>query len=398
MSSWLSSSVPSPSPSLAVCLLLPAMSLSLLDCLRADGSIDVSNYFAYLRQKRDRDRQIVDHLDVLSGGDDEDYDDVVPGPPPEPRRRAPRMILARRDSESGPLVVIPPEESLWYRIYVNNHFILENSRLRAKFRLRFRLPYENYKDLVDWVRVDPLFDRWCGYKIKNKKCSPVELLVLGALRYLGRGWTLDDIEECTAVSKEVHRVFFHAFIKFGSTTLYERMVTSPASADEASSHMAEYAAAGLPGCIGSIDCTHIVTERCEYSLKNNHLGFKSSNTTRTYNLTCNHRRRILHSTAGGPGRWNDQTMVRLDQFISRVRDGLSFEDHRFQLESFDERLGKVIQRIYSGVYVICDNGYLDWSCTVPPFTMTSQQDEIRWSKWLESMRKDVECTFGIMKG
>ena len=25
-------------------------------------------------------------------------------------------------------------------------------------------------------------------------------------------------------------------------------------------------------------------------------------------------------------------------------------------------------------------------------------DEIRWSKWLESMRKDVECTFGILKG
>jgi hypothetical protein len=24
--------------------------------------------------------------------------------------------------------------------------------------------------------------------------------------------------------------------------------------------------------------------------------------------------------------------------------------------------------------------------------------EIRWSKWLESMRKDVECTFGILKG
>ena len=24
--------------------------------------------------------------------------------------------------------------------------------------------------------------------------------------------------------------------------------------------------------------------------------------------------------------------------------------------------------------------------------------EIRWSKWLESVRKDVECTFGILKG
>ncbi len=25
-------------------------------------------------------------------------------------------------------------------------------------------------------------------------------------------------------------------------------------------------------------------------------------------------------------------------------------------------------------------------------------DELRWSRWLESMRKDVECTFDILKG
>jgi hypothetical protein len=24
--------------------------------------------------------------------------------------------------------------------------------------------------------------------------------------------------------------------------------------------------------------------------------------------------------------------------------------------------------------------------------------DTRWSKWAESMRKDVECTFGILKG
>jgi hypothetical protein len=53
---------------------------------------------------------------------------------------------------------------------------------------------------------------------------------------------------------------------------------------------------------------------------------------------------------------------------------------------------------YKGVYVIVDNGYLNWSYTVPPFTVTSNVDEIRWSKWLESMRKDVECMFGIVKG
>ena len=72
----------------------------------------------------------------------------------------------------------------------------------------------------------------------------------------------------------------------------------------AQTNMAEYAEAGFPGCVGSTD-THIPTERCEYNLKNNHLGAKSSHNTRRSNLTCNHRRQILHTTRGGPGHWND---------------------------------------------------------------------------------------------
>ena len=247
------------------------------------------------------------------------------------------------------------------------------------------------------MQVYLLFDQWCGYKIK-KEVSPSRTACPRLVVLSWSGLDIQQIEECTAMFKEVHRVLFHKFIKFGSMTLYEKMVISPISLDEASSHMAEYAKVGLPGCVGSIDCTHIVTERCEYNLKNNHLGYNLSNTTRTYNLTCNHRRRILHSTAGGPGHWNNQTMVRLDQFITVIRAGVRFQDHRFELESFDEALGKVVRTIYSGVYVLCNNGYLDWSCTVPPYTMTRQQDEICWSKWMKSMRKDVECTLGILKG
>ncbi len=48
--------------------------------------------------------------------------------------------------------------------------------------------------------------------------------------------------------------------------------------------------------------------------------------------------------------------------------------------------------------MIVDNGYLDWSCPVPPYGVTNNIDMIHGSKWLESMQKDVECTFGIMTG
>jgi hypothetical protein len=127
-------------------------------------------------------------------------------------------------------------------------------------------------ELVEDVRSNDLFDRWCGFKSNNKKVSPVELLLLGSLRYLGRGWTFDDCEESTAIDKDVHRNFFRVFLEFGSTFLYKKWVLTPVNLPEALSNMKEYSVAGFPGCVGSSDCTHIVTDRCEYNLKNNHLG------------------------------------------------------------------------------------------------------------------------------
>jgi hypothetical protein len=98
----------------------------------------------------------------------------------------------------------------------------------------------------------------------------------------------DDIEENMALSQEVHHTFFHIFIDFGSTVLHDKFVQTPVHLDEAKSNMVEYTESRLPGCIGSSNCTHILMEGCKYNLKSNHLGGKSSNTTCTFNLTCNH--------------------------------------------------------------------------------------------------------------
>ena len=45
-----------------------------------------------------------------------------------------------------------------------------------------------------------------------------------------------------------------------------------------------------------------------------------------------------------------------------------------------------------------DNGYLNWTSIIPLFKITVFQWEHEFSEWLESIRKDAECTFGIMKG
>jgi len=157
-----------------------------------------------------------------------------------------------------------------------NNFLLEepDSFMAKKFRNRFCLPYPSYTDLLHQITSVDWFERWCGHKWNGKKCSQVQLLLLGTLRYLGRGWTFDDLEEQTAISVSVHHKFFHKFIEFGSRTLYSMHVITPVHLAEAQSNMSEYTEVGFPGCVRSSNSTHIITERCEYNLKNNHLGGK----------------------------------------------------------------------------------------------------------------------------
>jgi len=73
-------------------------------------------------------------------------------------------------------------------------------------------------------------------------------------------------------------------------------------------------------------------------------------------------------------------------------------DFTFELLENNPGTGRVTCRRYRGPWLIVDNGYLKWSTTIPPFKLSTMEKERRWSQWLESLRKDVECTFGILKG
>jgi hypothetical protein len=100
---------------------------------------------------------------------------------------------------------------------------------------------------------------------------------------------------------------------------------------------------------------------------------------------------------GHPARWNDKTLILFDDFARGIREGRYFKDLEFELLELDDE-GNVVQLKYSGALLMVDNGYLAWPTTIPPSKASVYGREIRFSDWLESMRKDVECTFGVLKG
>lgn len=105
--------------------------------------------------------------------------------------------------------------------------------------------------------------------------------MLTALRYLGRGWTFDNLQENTAIIRETICQFFLKFIEFGSTTLFNKYINTPDTIEALQDCEYEYSMAGFPGCIGSTDASHIVIEKCSYRLRQLHLGYKMSLTART---------------------------------------------------------------------------------------------------------------------
>jgi hypothetical protein len=366
---------------------------SLMHCINASGEVDTDEYLLYRRAKRLK--RVSQKEVIVQSCVDLANEEIKQNPPTRKRSCLRRSLLLYRN-EAGDLKEVTPRMTAWYIMYVDAPD-LESAKFRKKFRRRFRCKHDGFLQITSLVKDSGLFDRWQGTDCTGKEASPIELLILGSLRYLGRGWTFDDLEESTSISEETHRQFFHVFIHFGSTYLFTTYVSVPATVAEAETHMNEMTEAGLHGAVGSMDATHIGMERCITSRSNMHMGPKLKMPSRTYNITASHRRRILSTTSGHPARWNDKTLMLFDSFISGLHDGGILSDVSFVLQERDEE-GKIVEVSYKGAWLIVDNGYLHWSCAVPPFKDSVFYQQIRWSEWVESMRKDVECTFGIMKG
>ena len=114
-------------------------------------------------------------------------------------------------------------------------------------------------------------------------------------------------------------------------------------------------------------------------------------------MTVSHCWQILESTIGHPATWNDKTLILYESLIESVKDGTLMKDYVFELYEKDSN-NNIVQNIYNGAWFMVDKGYLSWSCTIPPYKDGVSYNHIPFSEWLESMRKDVDCTFGILKG
>ena len=144
-----------------------------------------------------------------------------------------REVTLQYMDNDGNLCTITPTKTLWYICYILNGNEMD-TRSKEKFCKRFRLPYKQFFQLLNLLGEDERFWWWwkgscdCSCMI----ASPLSLLLLGAVCYLGRGWMFDTKQENLAISEKGHCEFFHKFIDYCSTTLFDKYVIGPTSAEK----------------------------------------------------------------------------------------------------------------------------------------------------------------------
>ena len=95
------------------------------------------------------------------------------------------------------------------------------------------------------------------------------------------------------------------------------------------------------------------------------------------------------------GAINDKTMVRTDPLVSAVGEEPMYVEMEFYVYIDDE--GN--QELVTGAFIINDGGYHRWLHTIagPKTDFCPSYDEEMWGGRCESIRKDAERCFGILK-
>jgi hypothetical protein len=141
-----------------------------------------------------------------------------------------------------------------------------------------------------------------------------------------------------------------------------------------------------------MDVVHVKWANCPTG-NNNHAKGKEGYPTLAFQFLTDFNCRILAIYGPQFGSRNDKDIVKHDDNVRAIRFSQLFANTTWKYYDADGNI-----KSERGMYLICDNGYLRWPTSICPYSGTDNSTvEGYFPTNLESVQKDVECTFGILK-
>ena len=195
----------------------------------------------------------------------------------------------------------------------------------------------------------------------------------------------------TFISEQKQRAFFKSFCSIVRLKLYPDFAKPPSTDEEIKLTMKPYIDAGMPGAIGSIDGVHVRLWRVAYNLKWNNVG-KEGYPSRVFLVSCSNTTEIYSCTKSQDGNNSDHDVAVVDPFLKSFQDGGRYSDIEWQY--YDKTMKKCTAK---GLWLLTDSGFPKFKFLMGTDKIAILEEEIRFSKMVESLRKNVERCFGSLK-
>ncbi|KAL7530316.1 hypothetical protein ACHAXR_004880 [Thalassiosira sp. AJA248-18] len=177
-------------------------------------------------------------------------------------------------------------------------------------------------------------------------------------------------------------------------SIREDFVHLPRNLDELKVVMDRYELVNLPGCGGSADVVHLKWSCCPAGDRNRAKGKEGFPTLAFKVVSGFADRQVMGVSSVQFGTRNDKHkhIVRLDKNVAMIRDGW-YKDVEWTYYDKEGNLRRAV-----GIYLIVDGGNLRWPILICPWKHAHEWTaEGYFSSNIESVLKDVECFFGILK-
>ncbi|CAM9515210.1 unnamed protein product, partial [Ectocarpus fasciculatus] len=258
---------------------------------------------------------------------------------------------------------------------------MAESPAALRFRRRFRFPYPLFLTLVELCEEKEI--------LGSNHIIPLKIKVLACLRILGRGNCADEIAELSSISESHAIATFKTFVVGFVAAYYDMYVYFP-EGEELKEVEAAYARMGLPLACGSMDVTHVRLGKCPVE-KHVICSGKEKYPSLAFQAIVGPNRRVFHVSNAFYGSFNDITITHNDTVPQQILGG---KLKHVKSTLYDKNN---VPRVVQGGYLLVDNGYYHHPWLINPISSSVRYEAKVWSEWVESVRKDVECFFGVLK-
>ena len=251
------------------------------------------------------------------------------------------------------------------------------------FERRFRVPRSVFLRIYNAVKDRPFFAQRIN-ATGRLQAHPLQKVV-AAFRVIAYGEAPDRTDEyvrlsASTIAMSVRELMRFIVDEFGPSYL------RPPTTEELQRILTRNAERGMPGCMGSLDCSHWEWRNCPKAfagMYQNRHGKRSV----VMETVCDEDLWIWHLFVGCPGSHNDLNVMHVSPLYLSVTNG------EWPPRTFSYTANGTTRTL---LYYLVDGIYPRFAFFVSPFPNPTTEVEVTFNRLQEALRKDVERLYAVL--